>query len=225
MRNRNTVMMTVSAFAMIGVGFVAGTFVAPAYSDGVREAQTLAPDIENTDTLKLDADTNDAGHDTPEHEMLMQRRVAQANVTTTSTSTTAPLLTTAQESIDVQARRLPNGTPVAVRGDVVRAVGKTLVLDRPDGRVQVQLPGMIPAVMQGDDVTVFGRLSNRSDSITVRAEAVLQHTDVDAITLQDKATLHMAPSQLQSVNKFNRTMTNGEARRALEQFRYTYTEL
>ncbi len=223
MRNRNTVMMTVSAFAMIGVGFMAGTFVAPAYSDGVREAQTLAPYIENTDTLKLGADAADAGHDTPEHEMLIQRRVAQATVP--NTSARAPLMTTAQESIDVQARRLPNGTPVAVRGDVVRAAGKTLILDRLDGRVQVQLPGMIPAVMQGDDVTVFGRLSNRSNSIAVRAEAVLQHTDVDAVTLLDKATLHMAPSQLQSVNKFNRPITDGEARRALERFRYTYTEL
>ena len=221
---RNKTMMAVSAFAMVGVGMVAGSFIAPAYSDGISKQyserkinERLEPYIVNTDTAQRGRDAFDASHDTASHMALTQ--------TTVVASARAPLVVTTDESIDVQARRLPNGAPVAVRGDVVRASRKMLIIDRPDGRVQVRLPGMIPAIMQGDDVTVYGRLSNRSDTTVVRAEAVLQHISADATTLQEKATLHMAPSRLESTNKLNKPVTNGEARRALERYRAIYTEL
>ena len=123
------------------------------------------------------------------------------------------------EGIDVQARRLPNGTQVAVRGEVASANGKTLILDRADGQVKIRLPGAIPALMAGDDVTVYGRLGNRSDSITVQAEAVLQFTGFDA------ATLHMPPSPLMSVEKMSPTISRGQAERALTHYRAAYIEL
>lgn len=226
---RNTFKMAVSVVALVGVGMVAGSFVAPAYSDGVskQRAGSLQPYVENTDTVQYGKDSEDAGHDTAAHEQPLATGVTQVTeYRMIDANAPGPVVvTSAQESIDVQARRLPNGTQVAVRGDVVRASGKMLIIDRPDGRVQVTLPGAIPAIMSGDDVTVFGRIANRSDNIAVRAEAVLQHMPADAMTLQEKAHLHMAPSNLQTVNKFNKSVTNGQARSALERFRATYLEL
>ena len=106
-----------------------------------------------------------------------------------------------------------------MHGEVAAAYGKMLIVDRPDGRVHVRLPGAMPALMRGDDVTVYGRLASRSDEIAVQAEAVLQRTSLDT------ATLHMGPSKLESVNKFNRSITHGAAKSALEHYRLTYTSL
>ena len=210
---RNTTLMTVSAVAMMGVGLLAGSFVAPAYSDGV--AKKLQPYVENTDALKPGAELAVDKHDTAAHDAPITQRTAQV---------TAPLapeseMASTTEGIDVQARRLPNGTPVAVRGAVASATGKMLILDRADGQVKVRLPGAIPALMAGDDVTVYGRLGNRSDSITVQAEAVLQFTAFD------EATLHMAPSPLVTAQKMNSTITRGQAQKALTHYRAAYIEL
>ncbi len=57
------------------------------------------------------------------------------------------------------------------------------------------------------------------DAIAVQAEAVLQRTSFDT------ATLHVGPSKLESVNKFNRPLSNGAARNALEYYRFNYTAL
>lgn len=130
------------------------------------------------------------------------------------------MATLAEESIDVQSRRLPNGSPVAVSGMVRTISGKTMVLQRGDTEVHARLPGMIEEIHRGDDVTVYGRLANRGDNIAVRTDAVL------VMTGADEGRLFLAPSKLESVNKRGKTtLTRGEARNTLDYYRYYFTPL
>lgn len=134
-----------------------------------------------------------------------------------SSMTTASL---AEESIDVQSRRLPNGSPVAVNGMVRTISGKNMVIQRGNTEVHARLPGMIAEIRRGDDVTVYGRLVNRGENIAVRTDAVLVMTGVD------EGRLFLAPSKLESVNKRgNTTLTRGEARNTLDHYRYNFTPL
>ncbi len=126
----------------------------------------------------------------------------------------------AEESIEVQARRLPDGAPVAVRGMVTRVSGKAMVIERDGRMVQAHLPGMITdEIRRGDDVTVYGRLSNRGNDIAVRTEAVL------LMTSMNEGKLFMSPSRLESVNKRNPSVTKAEARNALDHYRFNFTPL
>jgi hypothetical protein len=133
-----------------------------------------------------------------------------------ATTTTVAL---AEESIDVQARRLPNGAPVSVRGMVTKVSGKGMMLQRGTTTVHARLPGMIDEIRSGDDVTVYGRLVNRGDDIAVRADAVLLMTGVD------EGRLFLSPSKLESVNKRNAKISRGAARDALDHYRYNFTPL
>lgn len=126
----------------------------------------------------------------------------------------------AEESIDVQARRLPNGAPVAVRGMVTKVSGKSMVIERAGTRIHARLPGLVSdEIRRGDDVTVFGRVSNRGDELAVRSEAVLLMTDMD------RGHLFLPPSKLDSVNKLNASVGRGQARHALDYYRYNFTPL
>lgn len=127
----------------------------------------------------------------------------------------------AEESIDVQSRRLPNGAPVSVQGMVRTISGKSMVIQRGNTEVIARLPGgMTDEIRRGDDVTVYGRLANRGDDISVRADAVL------VMTSADQGRLLLAPSKLESMNKRGTTtLSRGEARNTLDHYRYNFTPL
>jgi hypothetical protein len=126
----------------------------------------------------------------------------------------------AEESIDVQSRRLPNGSPVAVHGMVRTISGKNMMIQRGNTEVHARLPGMIAEIRRGDDVTVYGRLASRGDTIAVRTDAVL------VMTGADEGRLFLAPSKLESVNKRGTTtLSRGEARNTLDHYRYNFTPL
>lgn len=200
---RNVALAVAGAITLGGVSAIAASLVQPSYTDQI--AQRDASAIED-----------------PVQSYIAQRDRLQQPLAANAPPAMAqhePMVAAVEEGIEVQARRLPNGTAVAVRGEVRLADGKMLIIDRPDGRVQVRLPGQIPALMRGDDVTVYGRIANQRDAIAVRAEAVLQRTSLDT------ATLHVGPSKLESVNKFNRPLSNGAARNTLEYYRSNYTAL
>ena len=127
----------------------------------------------------------------------------------------------AEESIAVQAHRLPSGAPVAVHGMVQKISGSSLVIERGGTRVHARLPGMLNAddIARGDDVTVYGRLVTHGTDIAVRAEAVLLRTSLS------EGHLFMAPSRLESVNKTNHAPTRAAARNALDHYRFNFTPL
>lgn len=129
----------------------------------------------------------------------------------------------ATESIDVQARRLPNGAPVAVNGTIRTVSGATLILDRPDGRVHARLPGAIDTLRRGDEVTVYGHLQNHGERIAVRTDAVLLVASDDAGRRAGR--LFMPPPRLQSVAARNTSVARGEARNALDHYRRTFAPL
>jgi hypothetical protein len=140
----------------------------------------------------------------------------EAATVVSGSSTTMAL---AEESIDVQARRLPDGSQVAVRGMVTKVSGKTMLLQRGNTTVHARLPGAIEEIRGGDDVTVYGRLASRGGDIAVRADAVLLMTGAD------EGRLFLAPSKLESVNKRNAKVSRGAARDALDYYRYNFTPL
>jgi hypothetical protein len=110
---------------------------------------------------------------------------------------------------------------VAVGGTLTGAGENTLILDRTDGRVYVALPGTIDDddLMEGSGATAYGRLETGGERVGVRADAVLVRESAD------RARLYMRPSRLESVNKFNRPVTRGEARAALAHFESTANRL
>ncbi len=230
---RNAALMTVGVVAAIGAAFAV-----PALSDGPANYSSSGYTLGNDDhaayverqtdaglgdenTLSRDLTASDhrygydngiAGTGVAEGNYDRDRYTVAQNYDTRDGMVT--------ESIDVQARRLPNGEPVAVRGMVTRVSGKSMMIERDGRMVHARLPGMITdEIRRGDDVTVFGRLSNRGDDIAVRTEAVL------LMTALDEGKLFMSPSRLESVNKRNPSVTKAEARNALDHYRFNYTPL
>ncbi|MGE3474636.1 MAG: hypothetical protein AB7H70_02385 [Rhodospirillaceae bacterium] len=187
---RNAALMTVGLVTALGAAFAM-----PALSDGPA----------NSSAYNL--------HDDDHAEYVQRQTDAYATAQNT-------VMTAAEESIDVQARRLPNGAPVAVRGMVTRVSGKSMVIERAGTRIHARLPGLVSEEIQrGDDVTVFGRVSNRGDDLAVRSEAVLLMTGMD------RGHLFLSPSKLDSVNKLNASVSRGQARNALDYYRYNFTPL
>lgn len=228
---RNAALMAVGAIAAVGAAFA----VAPAFSDGPANYNSSAHTLGDEDhAIYVERQTDASmGRDTLSRDQTAQDRrygfedgvvrdgywsrstdVAQND--STSTTVIAPI---GEESIDVQARRLPDGAPVAVRGMVTAVSGRMMVIERADGRVHARLPGMIEEIRDGDDVTVYGRLSNRGNDIAVRTEAVL------LMTALDEGRLFLAPSRLESVNARNPRITRAQARNSLDYYRFNFTAL
>ena len=232
---RNSALMAVGAVAAMGAAFAI-----PAWSDGPATYSSSAYTLGNDDHAEYVQRQTDAGlgEDGTLNRDLTARdhrygyesgvpasRLAEGNYdrdryTTAQAYDTRTGTTMAEESIDVQARRLPNGAPVAVRGMVTQVSGKSMLIERDGRRVHARLPGMITdEIQRGDDVTVFGRLANRGDDLAVRTEAVL------LMTTMNEGKLFMSPSRLESVNKRNPTVTKAEARNALDHYRFNFTPL
>jgi len=194
--------MTVGAVAALGAAFAM-----PARSDGPAGPGTSAYNLHDDDHAEYVQRQTDAYDDA---------RRAQNAVDRSNPAVTAA----AEENIDVQARRLPNGAPVAVRGMVTRMSGTAMVIERAGTRIHARLPGLVnDEIRRGDDVTVFGRVSNRGDELAVRSEAVLLMTGMD------RGHLFLSPSKLDSVNKLNAPVSRGEARGALDYYRSNFTPL
>jgi hypothetical protein len=226
---RNAALMTVGVVAAMGAAFVV-----PALSDGPANYKSGASTTNSSAYMLGDDDHAeyvrrqtvaenglDASPDTTYDNGLAGTGVAQGNFDSDRYQSTTVVQTTglAEESIDVQARRLPNGAPVSVRGMVTKVSGKNMVLQRGNTTVHARLPGMIDEIGSGDDVTVYGRLANRGDDLAVRTDAVLLMTGVD------EGRLFLSPSKLESVNKRNAPITRGAARDALDHYRYNFTPL
>lgn len=221
---RNATLMTVGVIAAIGAAFA----VAPAMSDGPANynssAYTLGDD-DHAEYVQRQTDADAQDREATQRDLSLgyddgftegdRDRLAQTTRTTTIYAA-API---AEESIDVQARRLPNGAPVSVRGMVTKISGKQMVLERGNTLVHARLPGMIEEIRSGDDVTVYGRLVNRGSDLAVRTDAVLLMTGAD------EGRLFLSPSKLESVNKRNAPITRGAARDALDHYRYNFTPL
>lgn len=205
---RNAALAILGAVTLGGVSALAASWVQPAHTNDIATRDRTPVHI---------ADPVD-GH-LAQRDHVTSAAEARGSVAQRETAPSNTPRVMIDEGIEVQARRLPGGSPVAVSGEIAAASGKVLIIARPDGRVHVRLPGEVPALMPGDDVTVYGRLINRGDRIALQAEAVLQHTSFD------QATLHLAPSRLESVSKFNRPIGRGAARNALDHYRFTYTAL
>jgi hypothetical protein len=229
---RNAALMTVGVVAALGAAFaVPALSDGPAnYRSGADTTSSSAYTLHEEDhpeyvVRQTDGDTLSRETTVRDERYGYEEGVAQGNfdrdryaaATTTRDGTTT--VTLAEESIEVQARRLPNGAPVAVRGMVTTVSGKHMVLQRGNTTVHARLPGMIEEIRGGDDVTVYGRLANRGNDIAVRTDAVLLMTGID------EGRLFLAPSKLESVNKRNAPITRAAARNALDYYRYNFTPL
>jgi hypothetical protein len=219
--------MTAGIVAALGAAFAM-----PALSDGPANYSSSAYNLHDDDHAEYVERQTDAynGEDAPTRgELARDQRYGYENGVAPRTAqntvvvdhSNRVVMTTAEESIDVQARRLPNGAPVAVRGMVTKVSGKSMVIERAGTRIHARLPGMMmnDEIQRGDDVTVFGRVSNRGDELAVRSEAVLLMTGAD------RDHLFLSPSKLESVNKLNASVSRGAARDALDYYRYNYTPL
>lgn len=212
---RKSAVMLMSAFVGLGAGAVGASFIQPAYSDGMV-SQNVSPYGVTQDAPK----NNNLVHQSPLQRPLNETTVAQANQAPVQHEMgQRPYTPTAQESIEVQARRLPNGTPVSVRGTITRISGKNMVIERHDGVVHARLPGEIDEIRDGNNVTVFGRIANRGDVVAVDADAVFMMT-----SLRD-GKIFLPPSKLQSVQARNIPVTRGAARNALDYYHYNFTPL
>ncbi|MGE3333827.1 MAG: hypothetical protein AB7I36_09300 [Rhodospirillaceae bacterium] len=224
---RNATLMTVGIVAALGAAFAM-----PALSDGpANYSNSSAYNLHDDDHAEYVERQTDAyyGEDAPTRDELArdQRFGYEDGVGLRTAQNTMPrdadhrvVMTTAEESIDVQARRMPNGAPVAVRGMVTKISGKSMVIERAGTRIHARLPGMVnDEIQRGDDVTVYGRVSNRGNELAVRSEAVLLMTGLD------RGHLFLSPSKLESVNKLNASVSRGEARNALDYYRYNFTPL
>jgi hypothetical protein len=198
---RNAALM-VAGVVGIGVGAFAISFIQPAYSDG-QSNFTYGP----------------TGASGPVYESPRAPYAVTENSVTQRQPVHVMPEPIAEENIAVQARRLPDGTPVAVRGTIQSVAGNTLILDRPDGRVHARLPGAINELRSGDAVTLYGHLQNRRDRISVRTDAVL------VMTSFDEGRLFMPPSKLQSVASRNHGVTRAQAANALDYYRYNFVQL
>lgn len=209
--------MTVGVVAALGAAFAV-----PALSDGPAHYNNSGYTLGNSGDAEYAAhdyrygyDNGIAGTGVAEGNYDRDRYTFARNADTRATTAVLP-----EESIDVQARRLPDGSPVAVRGMVTRVSGKSMLIERDGRMVHARLPGMVSEeIRRGDDVTVYGRLSNRGDDIAVRTEAVL------LMTSMDEGKLFMSPSRLESVNKRNPSASKAEARNALDHYRFNFTPL
>ncbi|MGE4064770.1 MAG: hypothetical protein AB7E79_15510 [Rhodospirillaceae bacterium] len=221
---RNAVVMTVGAIVAMGAAFA----VAPAMSDGpanwqdnaANDSAYMLHEEDHPEYVQRQVDGDDRDVTVRDRRLgyedgVADRDLRMAQTTTTTTRTTV----IGEESIDVQARRLPNGAPVAVSGMVRTISGKHMMLQRGDQLVRVRLPGEIDAIERGDDATVFGRLANRGDDLSVRAEAVFVRTSLD------EGHLFLSPSRLESVNKRNPGVSRATAERSLDYYRYNFTPL
>lgn len=223
---RNAALMTVGAVAALGAAFAM-----PALSDGPATYNSSAYNLHDDDHAEYVERQTDAyyGEDAPTRDELARDRrhgyedgvgPRTAQNTTAPASSNRVVMTTAEESIEVQARRLPNGAPVAVRGMVTKVAGKSMVIERAGARIHARLPGMMDdEIQRGDDVTVYGRVANRGNEVAVRGEAVLLMTGLD------RGHLFLSPSRLESVNKLNAPVSRGQARNALDYYRYNFTPL
>lgn len=233
---RNAALMTVGVVAALGAAFAV-----PALSDGPANYRNSGYTLSNDNHAEYVTRQTDAGmgHDNTLSRELTARDyrygydngiagtgVAEGNYDrdrytfAQHTDTRPSTMALAEESIDVQARRLPDGSPVAVRGMVTRVSGKSMLIERDGRMVHARLPGMVSEeIRRGDDVTVYGHLSNRGDDIAVRTEAVL------LMTSMDEGKLFMSPSRLESVNKRNPSVSKAEARNALDHYRFNFTPL
>lgn len=225
---RNAALMAAGVVMAVGASFA----IAPAFSDGPAYYNSSAHTLGDEDHAVYVERQTDAslGDDTLSRDQTVSDRrygfedgvvrdgywQRETTVAQAGTRTLAPI---AEESIDVQARRLPNGAPVAVRGTVTAISGKTMIIERADGRVHARLPGMIEEIKDGDDVTVYGRLANRGGDVAVRTDAVL------LMTSMDEGRLFLAPSKLESVNARNPAITRAGARNALDYYRFNFTPL
>lgn len=218
--------MTVGVVAAMGAAFIV-----PALSDGPASyksgasttnssAYTLGDDDHAEYVRRQTVAENGlvASPDTTYDNGLAGTGVAQGNFDSDRYQATTTVAL-AEESIDVQARRLPNGAPVSVRGMVTKVSGKNMVLQRGTTTVHARLPGMIEEIRDGDDVTVYGRLATRGNDLAVRTDAVLLMTGAD------EGRLFLSPSKLESVNKRNAKISRGAARDALDHYRYNFTPL
>jgi len=221
---RNSTLTTIGAIAALGSAFA----IAPAMSDGPPNFDSLAgqvlhdgdaahtqrqtdtgPGIESADAPRLAADQ--AYRDGFTDGFDLRDRLARGEAIYTSRL--------ADEQIDVQAHRLPNGARVAVRGTVTAVSGEYLVLQRGEAKVQARLPGRIDQISGGDDVTVYGRLTDHGGDVTLRSDAVL------LMTRCEEGRLFLAPSKLETVNKRNSPLTRAAARNALDYYRFNFTPL
>lgn len=214
---RNAALMTVGIVVAIGAAFTV-----PALSDGPANYKNSA----ETSADMLGEDTRDHAYgyengmrDSPSRPYVAEGNYDRDRYTAVTVASSSPVTTAAEESIDVQSSRLPNGAPVAVRGTVTTISGKTLVIQRGATQVQARLPGMIDEIRRGDDVTVYGRLASRGENVAVRTDAVL------VMTGADEGHLFLAPSKLESVNKRNTTLSREAARNTLDYYRYNFTPL
>lgn len=129
-------------------------------------------------------------------------------------STTVTVTQGTDESIAIEAQRLPSGTPVAISGELGASTERDMILNRSDGQVYVSLPGAISddELMRGDAVTAYGPVQTRGDMVRVNADALLVQKS------EGRAKLYLRPSRLEMANKRNAPVTRAEARAALEHF-------
>lgn len=209
--------MTVGVVVAIGAAFAV-----PAMSDGPANYNNSAYNLHDDDHatyVERQTDAYNGEQSLTRQDVASNERYGYENGVS-GTGQRQVVMAPAEESIDVQAQRLPNGAPVAVSGMVTKISGKNMVIERAGTRIHARLPGMVDErIKRGDDVTVFGRLSNRGDDIAVRSEAVLLRTGAS------QGHLFLSPSRLETVNKMNAPVSRGEAGRALDHYRYNYTAL